>query len=161
MAQKTDILLDNWSRLFESYRMARKQIEDLIKDVSPLALDEYDFLLILSREHQYQARLSHLADKTFYTRSGISRVSKRMLEKKYIKLEKCEEDKRGSFAVLTAEGIKAIKTTWSLYSEAILKTLENGLGEEENKNLGTLLEKIIIHLRKDELVQLNKSSSKT
>lgn len=157
MANKKDILLQTWAALFEAHPIAIKNVESLIKDHSPLGLDEYDFILSLSREPSHRARLSLLADKTLYTRSGISRVSKRMLEKGYIKLEKCEEDKRGSYAVLLPKGIEALKKSWNSYSNAIVETLEPCLNVEEAKTLERLLGKIIDELRGGDLIQLNRS----
>jgi DNA-binding MarR family transcriptional regulator len=155
MANKKDILLQAWAALFEAHPIAIKKVESLIKDHSPLGLDEYDFMLSLSREPSYKARLSVLADKTLYTRSGISRVSKRMLEKGYIKLEQCEEDKRGSYAVLLPKGITALKESWNSYSGAIVETLEPYLNVEEAKTLERLLGKIIDELRENKLVQIS------
>lgn len=158
MANKHDILLQTWSALFEAHPIAVKKVENLIKAKSPLGLDEYDFMLCLSREPLHRARLALLADKTLYTRSGVSRVSKRMLERGYIKLEQCEEDKRGSFAVLLPKGIEALKKSWAIYSSAIVETLEPCLNVEEAKTLEKLLGKIIDRLREGKLIQIGKAS---
>jgi DNA-binding MarR family transcriptional regulator len=78
-----------------------------------------------------------------------------MLEKGYIKLEQCEEDKRGSYAVLLPKGITALKESWNSYSGAIVETLEPCLNVEEAKTLERLLGKIIDELRENKLVQIS------
>lgn len=83
-----------------------------------------------------------------------------MLEKGYIKLEKCKEDKRGSFAVLTPKGIQALKTSWGNYSQAILETLEPCFNVEEAKLLSALLDKLINSLRSETLVQIARPAKK-
>lgn len=157
MANKKDMLLQAWAALFEAHPMAVKKVELLIEDISPLGLDEYDFMLCLSREESHKARLSLLAEKTLYTRSGISRVSKRMLERGYIKLEQCREDKRGAYAVLLPKGVEVLKKSWQVYSRAIVETLDPCLSLEEAKVLEKILGKIIDQLRGNALVQIKKS----
>ena len=157
MANKNEILLASWASLFEAHPIAIKNVMQLIEGKSPLGLDEYDFLLILSREPGHKSRLSVLSEKTLYTRSGISRVSKRMTEKGFIKVQRCTEDKRGFWATLTPKGVQALKSSWTHYSQAIIETLGPCLDMEEAKTLSQLLMKIIAHHREEKLVQIGEN----
>ena len=82
-----------------------------------------------------------------------------MLERGYIKLEQCKEDKRGSYAVLTSKGIQALKASWTHYSQAIVETMGPCFDMEEAKTLSRLLMKLINHLRGEKLVQIGKSKA--
>lgn len=110
---------------------------------APLTLDEYDIMLGISRAAGGKIRYSALADATVFTRSGITRVIRRLEERGLVGREICEADRRGAFAVLTPEGKLAMKETWRLYSKAIITLLEPCFNRSEARQLTELLERLI------------------
>lgn len=156
MSNINNELLFLWSELFIANPLAIKKVEKLLKGKTPLGLDEYDLLLVISRELNQKCRFSLLAEKTLYTKSGVTRVAKRMINKGYIKKETCPEDGRGSYVVLTKNGIKAMKETWEEYSKAIICTLRPCLSESKAMQLRILLSELVENLREDNLVKLNR-----
>ncbi|HMP47349.1 MAG TPA: MarR family transcriptional regulator [Oligoflexia bacterium] len=154
MSKKNEEILLLWSELFVSRPIAIKKVEEKMALDSPLGLDEYDLLLIISREPEMRCRLNLITEKTLYSKSGVTRVVNRMLESGYLKKTSCPEDKRGQYASLTNEGIKALKKSWDIYSKAIIETLGPCLNRDEVKQLTSLLSKLIDQLRNDNIVSL-------
>jgi len=82
-----------------------------------------------------------------YTKSGVSRVAKRLIDRGFILKEECQEDRRGAYAVLTTEGVKALKKTWEYYSEAIVSVLGPCFNLEKTIELRKLLGSLVDQLR--------------
>jgi DNA-binding MarR family transcriptional regulator len=156
MSEKSVEILAVWSELFVAHPLAIKKVEKLMRGKSLLGLDEYDLLLVISRYPGNKCRFTTLAEETLYTKSGVSRVSKRMLDRGYLIKEICPEDKRGAYAVLTKNGIEALKETWVIYSQAILEVISPCFDVESARQLRTLLGKLIDHLREDALIPMPK-----
>lgn len=155
MNNSYDEILGLWSELFIARPLAIKKVEEKMKERNPLlSLEEYDLLLIISREKNQKCRLNVISEKTLYTKSGVTRVVNRMLEKGYIKKDTCEEDKRGQYASLTPLGIKALKQTWNIYSKAIIQTLEPCMLKDDVIQLRRLLTRLIEELRSDNIVSM-------
>lgn len=156
MTNKSDEILSVWSELFVAHALSIKNIAKEIAPEAPLTLDEYDLLLVLSRSPHKKLRLSALAEAVVYTKSGISRITKRLAERKLLTIEHCPDDKRGALAVLAESGKAALNLTWKSYSKGILNNLSSCLTLEEAILLRKLLSKIVNHLQPNALVRIGK-----
>ncbi len=70
---------------------------------------DYEILVELSEAPDQRLRMTELADATSQSRSRLSHQISRMENRGLVRRDECEGDKRGTFAVLTAEGIAAIE----------------------------------------------------
>jgi len=151
---KDEEILGVWSELFVGHALSVRAVEEQIAGKTPLSLDEYDALLCISRSAGQRIRFSALAAATIYTKSGITRIMKRLETAGYVKREECPEDKRGSFAVLTDAGKQALKETWRWYSAAIIKVFTPCFSFAEAQELRMLLGRLVERLGKPELFQI-------
>jgi len=124
MSTKTEEIEEAWGAFFLAHALAIRSVETFIKDKAPLSLDEYDLLLSIARHPHGRPRFSELAQATVFTRSGISRITKRLEQRQLLAREECNDDKRGAYAVLTSAGKDAMKETWKWYSRGINELLE-------------------------------------
>lgn len=153
---KNQEILAAWSEFFVAHALSVRQIENEIKGKAPLSLDEYDLLLVLSRSVGQRLRFSALADATIYTRSGITRIIKRMEKEGYILRQSCPEDRRGSYAFLTKAGQKALAETWRWYSQAVINIFSKCFNKNEAEQLASLLARVVDSLTQPSLVQISK-----
>jgi DNA-binding MarR family transcriptional regulator len=160
MSSKKDELLSAWAAFFVAHGLSIKEIEDDLRGKTPLSLEEYDVLLVLSRFPQGKTRLSNLASATVFTRSGITRITNRLGARGLLLREVCKEDRRGALATITPAGKEAMRSTWRLYSRAILSLLEPCFTENEAQQLSRLLQKVINRVRNDQLVQIKTRQTK-
>ncbi len=154
MASKSDVILGAWAEFFVSHALAIRAIEEDMDGHSPLTIDEYDVLLAISRAPGQRLRFSNLAETTVYTKSGITRIIKRFALESFVTRESCPEDKRGSFAVITDHGKKALRESWRWYSKGILKVFGECYSEREAEQLAGLLKKLADSLSGGELLQV-------
>lgn len=90
---------------------SRRLFEALESDLAPhgLTLPDYEMLVHLSEAPDRTLRMSELAQRAMMSRSRLSHRIKVMEKAGWVKRQACTQDKRGSFAVMTAKGWSAIK----------------------------------------------------
>lgn len=92
--------------LFEAQAALVRQLEPTL-DAHGLAHGWFEVLLRLARTPEHRLRMSELAaSMTSITPSGLTRLIDRMTEAGLVERASCPEDRRGSYAVLTAEGLR-------------------------------------------------------
>jgi DNA-binding MarR family transcriptional regulator len=84
-----------------------------------MPFEQYDVLVRLELEQDGRLRLSELADSVVISRSGLTRLIDRLEAKGWVERESCPEDRRGAFAVLTAEGRSMREKAWPFLEQAI------------------------------------------
>ena len=75
-----------------------------LQDDSGLSLTDFDVLVALTDRDEVRMRVHELADTLQWERSRLSHQLSRMQRRGLIEREDCEDDARGAFVVLTAEG---------------------------------------------------------
>ncbi len=159
MSPKSEDLLAAWGSFFVAHALSIQKIEKALSASAPLSLHEYDVLLTIERSPEQKIRYSALASASIFTKSGITRILKRLESRGFIDRIVCESDRRGAFAQLNAEGARAIKNTWEIYSEEILAILGPALTQTEAKDFEKTLGKIINEVRGTSLVQIGAKTS--
>jgi DNA-binding MarR family transcriptional regulator len=159
MTTKSESLLSAWSAFFVAHALAVQKIEKSLLAHAPLSLYEYDVLLTIDRSPEKKLRYSELASRSLFTKSGITRIMKRLEERGFIDRRKCESDGRGVFAELNKSGGKALKDTWTIYSKGILEIFDPALTQAEAKALESILGKIIDEVNGSALVNIGSKTS--
>lgn len=154
MTVKSETLLSAWGAFFVAHALSIQKIERALAVSAPLSLHEYDVLLMLDRSPQKRLRYSEVATQSIFTKSGITRIMKRLETRGFIDRERCESDGRGVFARLTAPGARALKDTWSAYSREILKIFDPALTHAEASALEVMLGKVIDQVSGPALVHI-------
>ena len=85
------------SRLFD-------QLDAELRDRHDLSLADYEILANLSEAPYGRLRMSQLADRAMVSRSRLTHHVNRMEAQGLVTRQACATDRRGAFAVLTAEG---------------------------------------------------------
>lgn len=114
-----------------SYNMVVRSISRDLRSQSQMSIEHYDVLVTLEYAAGHRLRLSELAERVLLSRSGLTRLVDRLEEKGYVNREVCPNDRRGSFAVLTDEGIKARMECWEFLQEAIHKHFASKFASEK------------------------------
>jgi DNA-binding MarR family transcriptional regulator len=159
MYSKSEALLSAWGAFFVAHALSIQKIEKALSDSAPLSLHEYDVLLTIERTPDKRIRYSDLASVSIFTKSGITRILKRLESRGLIDRLKCKSDGRGAFAQLNKRGEKALKDTWAIYSEEILKILSPALTHSEAKDIEKIMGKLIDEVRAGSLVRIGSKKS--
>lgn len=92
-----------------------------------LALHEYLVLMHVSEAPRHRLRMSDLAARCELSLSGITRIVGRLEADGLIKRVSCERDARGTNAVLTYRGLKALLEAWPTHLDSVRRHIVDHL----------------------------------
>lgn len=123
---------------------SRRLLDALDSDLSghDLSMADYEILAQLSEAPDRRLRMSDLAENALLSRSRLSHRMKVMEKSGWIKRESCPSDKRGSFAVMTAKGWKAIVAAAPDHLESVRGRFVDHLSKADQVALATIFEKV-------------------
>lgn len=87
---------------------------------------EYDVLVNAARGPREGIRPTDLAERVLLTKSGLTRLIDRLVERGYIERHACATDRRGQLIVLTTEGRHAFKRA----TPSVVRAIGTILGEK-------------------------------
>jgi DNA-binding MarR family transcriptional regulator len=114
----------------------------------PLAY--YQVLACLSEASQCTLRMSDLAAHLHGSRSRLSHAVARLEERGWVQRVACPTDKRGAYAVLTAQGRAAFQAAAPGLFESVRQHLFDQLSAEQAGHLRTISELLAAHLCRHE-----------
>ncbi|HNM97093.1 MAG TPA: MarR family winged helix-turn-helix transcriptional regulator [Marmoricola sp.] len=109
---------------------------------SSLSMPDFEVLVLLTDAESGQERISDLARALDWERSRLSHHLKRMEKRKLISRADCDDDGRGSFAVITPEGRAAIEQAAPGHVDAVRRWVVDVLSDDELDQLAALAAKI-------------------
>ncbi len=125
-----------------------------------LTLADYEILVWLSESSDFQLRMSDLADRTLSSRSRLSHQVDRLEQAGLVERRPCPEDKRGAFAVLTAQGRSVLEAAAPDHVMSVRQHLVDVLTPEEFAALGTACHKVVKHLLSEDEQAADESTCK-
>lgn len=126
----------------ESHAGFTRQLERRLERDCGLSTQWFEVLLRLARTPGGRLRMSDLAAQTTLTPSGLTRAVDRLEEAGLVQRESCPSDRRGSFAVLTADGRARIEAAVPLHLQHVDEVLAGALDAHELEALASLLRKL-------------------
>ncbi|MFA7324115.1 MAG: MarR family transcriptional regulator [Candidatus Nanopelagicales bacterium] len=147
----TNWLSEEQQKIWRSWMSATALLpEQLGRDLqrdSGLTNADYEILVWLSEFPDRRIRMSDLADRTLSSRSRLSHQIDRMERAGLVSREVCENDRRGSFAVLTDKGWELLVSAAPAHVESVRRHLVDVLTPEEFEALGRACSKVSEHLQ--------------
>jgi DNA-binding MarR family transcriptional regulator len=146
-------LTDDEQRAWRAYLESTKLVFDLIDRQLQRDADMphayWEILVRLSEAEHEQLRMSELADVTRSSRSRLSHAIARLEQRGWVARENCSTDRRGQFAVLTAEGRQAIVDAAPGHVETVRAVLVDRLGPDAFGQLGLITQDLLASLADD------------
>src|SRR5256884_3733824 len=109
---------------------------------------DYEILVELSEAPDHRLRMTELADATSQSRSRLSHQISRMENRGLVRRDDCEGDKRGTFAVLTADGVAAIERVAPDHVENVRRHFIDRLSPRQLEEIKDTFAPIVEYLRK-------------
>jgi DNA-binding MarR family transcriptional regulator len=98
-----------WRGLLRVHASLIKELDAELEREHGLPLTSYEVLLHLDSTPDRRMRMSELAESVVLSRSGVTRLVDRLERDGLIERASCPSDARGSFAVLTDRGRRALR----------------------------------------------------
>lgn len=102
----------------------------------------YDVLIELYEAPDRRLRLSSLARAVVLSRSTLTRTIDRLAAAGLLRREPDPSDGRGAFAVLTDEGLQAMREAWPIYAQSIVEYFAGHLSDEDARLMTAVCERI-------------------
>ena len=132
-----------WRAFINAHASVIHRIEDELAQAGQLPLTSYDVLVALAEAPDRRLRMNELAGRVVVlSRSGVTRLADRLEADGLLRRERTPEDRRGAYAVLTAEGMAALRRAWPIYAGGIVEHFSRFLSDAEVRALTSALERI-------------------
>lgn len=132
MSEKPDELrLAAWRLFITAHAQLIERIDGELTAAGCVPLHWYDVLIELAEAPERRLRMSELARKVVLSRSGLTRLVDKLEGAGLLSREAAPTDKRGAFAVLTEEGMAALRQAWPIYANGIHTYFAQHLSEQE------------------------------
>jgi DNA-binding MarR family transcriptional regulator len=112
-------------------------------------MPDYEVLAQLSDAPDRRMRMSELAEIAMLSKSRLSHRMKVMEKAGWVRREVCPEDKRGSFAVMTEKGWRAIVKAAPDHVASVRNRFVDNLTQKEQEELAKIFDRVTTKLRDD------------
>ena len=136
-----------WRAFLTAHAAVIERIERDLARENMLPLGWYDVLLALSEAPEHQLRMNELARAVVLSRSGLTRLVDRLEKAELLRRERCDDDRRGCYAVLTEDGRAALRRSWPVYAGGISEHFGRHLGDDEVATLTEALGRVLAAAR--------------
>ncbi|TLP55205.1 MarR family transcriptional regulator [Microbispora tritici] len=135
-----------WRAHLAAHRLLFLQLDRELQG-SGLSLNDYEILVNLSESPGRRMRMSELADATIQSRSRLSHQISRMEAAGLVTREECEDDRRGTFAVLTDQGWETIRRVAPDHVDSVRRHFIDLMTPEQVSELEQIYAPVIDHLQ--------------
>jgi DNA-binding MarR family transcriptional regulator len=112
-----------------------------------ISANEYLVLMLLSEAPDRRLRMSDLAEFKDHSLSGMTRIVDRLSKSGWVEREKCAEDGRGAYAVLTETGFMRLEQAWPTHLQSVRRRLMDYVDGLDLPAITAALNKIATDLR--------------
>ena len=132
-----------WRTFLKAHATLIDRIDhDLVAAQRP-PLSSYDVLIELYEAPEHRLRMHELAERVVLSRSGLTRLVDRLEAEGLLIRDRSGTDRRGAYAVITEQGIVALRQTWPIYARGITEYFAQWLTSEEAQFLESVFGRIL------------------
>ncbi len=135
--------LTAWRAFLKAHAIVIDRIDHDLLAARRLPLSSYDVLIELYEAPGRRLRMYELAERVVLSRSGLTRLVDRLEAEGFLTRDRSGTDRRGAYAVITEQGIAAMRQAWPVYARGIIKYFAQWLTPEETQLLGSALGRIL------------------
>ena len=132
-----------WGGFLRAHARLVRALDEELREAHDMPLGTFDVLIQLSRAPDSRLRMRDLADAIVLSRSGLTRLVDRLVRDGLVRREKCGDDARGSWAVLTPKGRKALDEALPTHLDGVRKRFLSGLDEDDHARLGDIWDRLM------------------
>ena len=132
-----------WRAFLAMNNAVRKATARQLAADSNIPTTYYEILVQLSEAAGRTLRMSELAQATQGTQSQLSHAVNRLEERGWVERQRCQEDGRGLFAVLTDAGMTALAAAAPGHVECVRQVLFDPLTPQQLAMLRDIAERVV------------------
>ena len=133
-----------WRQFLEVHAVVGGALEFELDEARGLPLAWYDVLVSLQEAPDRRLRMQDLARRVLFSRSGLTRLVDRMVDAGYVTRERCEDDRRGMFAVLTPAGATCLRDASGVHLRGVRDHFDRHLDDVDVVALRRAFAKVLV-----------------
>lgn len=138
-----------WRGFVEAAGRVVQALDASLKETHGMTFDDYEVLVHLSEAEEKRLRMTELSERLLHSQSRLTQRVDRLVKRGWVCREKCDEDRRGTFAVLTPDGFAAIDAAAPQHVADVRRMLLDHIRSDEMGAVADVLERIAIAARAD------------
>jgi DNA-binding MarR family transcriptional regulator len=131
-----------WRRTIAASILLVDALDRDLRTHHDLTLADYEILVHLSEAEDQRLRMAELANAALVSRSRLTHRINRLEQRRLVAREACPTDKRGTFAVLTADGMALLAQAAPTHVQSVRDHLVDRLSPDDFDTLGQILAKV-------------------
>ena len=131
-----------WRSFLEATVRINTGLSDALKERTGLTIDDYEVLVRLSESDAQRMRMTELSRQLLHSQSRLTQRIDRLAKRGLVTREKCPDDGRGTFAVLTNEGLKVITEAAPDHVRDVRAALIDLIEPKERALVATVLDRL-------------------
>jgi DNA-binding MarR family transcriptional regulator len=139
----SELHLAAWRAFLKAHATVVDRIDHDLVVAERLPLSSYDVLIELYEAPERRLRMHELARRVVLSRSGLTRLVDRLEAEGFLTRDRSGTDRRGAYAVITEQGIAALRRAWPVYAQGISQYFAQWLSPEEAQVFVSALERIL------------------
>ncbi len=143
MEPLSELHLAVWRAFLKAHATVVDRIDHDLAAEQRLSLSSYDVLIELYEAPDRRLRMHELAQRVVLSRSGLTRLVDRLEAEGLLIRDRCGTDRRGAYAVITEQGIAALRKAWPVYARGISQYFARWLTQEDAQIFVAALEHIL------------------
>src|SRR6195256_6988989 len=116
-----------WTAFLNAQASLLRRLEAELIESQDMTLAEFDVLIQLGMAPDRRLRMTELSDRVRLSHSGVTRLVDRMVHAGLVKRTRCDSDRRGTFATLTAAGRARLRRAQPVHLRGIREHFCKGL----------------------------------
>ena len=132
-----------WRGMLRVHAALVKALDAELLVAHDLPLISYEVLITLDAAPGRKRRMAELADSVLLSRSGTTRLVDRLVRDGLIAREQCDDDGRGSYAVLTERGADLLAQARATHLAGVRDRFLRHFDEVELRTLAAAWERVV------------------
>jgi DNA-binding MarR family transcriptional regulator len=139
----SELHLAAWRAFLKAHATVVDRIDHDLAAEQRLSLSSYDVLIELYEAPDRRLRMHELAQRVVLSRSGLTRLVDRLEAEGLLTRDRCGTDRRGAYAVITEQGVAALRKAWPVYARGISYYFARWLSQEEAQIFAAAFERLL------------------
>jgi DNA-binding MarR family transcriptional regulator len=132
-----------WRGFLRVHAAIIRRLDEELRCTHALPLTSYEVLLHLGDAPARRLRMSDLAASVLLSQSGVTRLVDRLERDGLVARERCEDDARGWFAVLTDAGARRLAEARRTHLAGVRRLFLEHLDERDRAQLAAVWERLV------------------
>lgn len=138
-----------WRPYIEASLLLETRLDEDMRAAAGLGLMEYHVLMVLAENPAHRLRMGELAQRMVFSPSRLTYQVKGMERRGWVVRQSSPEDKRVTFAVLTARGLEVFREADAHHIETVQRLFTDDLDEDELRVLAQVFTRLRGRLQSD------------